>query len=81
MLTSEQMKDLMVEARDARAAADQAEALYHNGLIKWEDLNPIIQEYRRLDFKLRAESKKHQRNVEKELKAKYPQQYDKARSR
>mgnify|MGYP007071569282 CR=1 FL=1 len=65
----------MVEARDARAAADQAELLYHNGLIKWEELNPIIQEYRRLDFKLRAESKKHQRNVEKELKAKYGHAY------
>lgn len=75
MLTPEGMKTLMVEARDARARADQAEALYHRGAMSWEDLNPIIQEYRRLDFKLRAESKKRQRNIEKELKAKYGNQY------
>lgn len=75
MLTSEGMKALMVQARDARARADEAEAVYHQGGMSWEDLNPIIQEYRRLDFKLRAESKKYQRNVEKELKAKYGQAY------
>lgn len=69
------MKALIIKARDARARADVAEAAYHAGQMSWEDLNPIIQEYRRLDFKLRAESKKRQRQVEKELKAKYPKQY------